>query len=407
VGGIKYPKLPDRRSSIILPNTAEGLPTVMPWDIPIEEFRRLPAEEIKEYMQTMQTLYNDYQDVLLVHSHTRDDLKEAISQTKQLESKLREEGDQLVLTEEELRREKTLVQAFLERGSSGTPVGSIAPKESRSTKLPDPPVLTDGKEPTIDNWAVKIRTKLSANADHYPTEALRMAYLASRVDGTANLHLQPRLRPTAVNRFETAEDMIEALDRVFGDPNKQQTAMTNLRKLYQGNKDFNEFWGEFQRLMAELDTMPKEFFLEEFRMRVSSELKRAMITVDIEDVSELAKKCQEWDRRLQQSKMAEARSKFRAPTPSTNTGTPMTSVTNSPTTAVMGQAPRRFGSPGPRPAQRESTPDRDRMMREGRCFRCRQVGHVSSLCPDRTAGPVMVKPPVVAIVDDLSDSGKE
>ena len=53
--------------------------------------------------------------------------------------------------------------------------------------------------------------KLAANADHYNTKALRMAYMDSRVDSNAYKHLATRLRIGARKLFATAEEMFEVL----------------------------------------------------------------------------------------------------------------------------------------------------------------------------------------------------
>jgi hypothetical protein len=39
----------------------------------------------------------------------------------------------------------------------------------RSAKIADPPLLTDGVEPTFANWKLQMQDKLKVNADHYPT----------------------------------------------------------------------------------------------------------------------------------------------------------------------------------------------------------------------------------------------
>ena len=48
---------------------------------------------------------------------------------------------------------------------------------SKSTKIPDPPVLTNGSEPTFEGWLSKIKNKLKVNADHFRDEQARMAYV--------------------------------------------------------------------------------------------------------------------------------------------------------------------------------------------------------------------------------------
>ena len=95
--------------------------------------------------------------------------------------------------------------------------------KNKSTKLLDPPILTDRKEPAYDDWLAKMQSKLEANQDHFPTQALQIGYIQSRIAGTAALHINPRLRPTAINKFKTADEIFEVLDKVFSDPNRKYT----------------------------------------------------------------------------------------------------------------------------------------------------------------------------------------
>ena len=88
-------------------------------------------------------------------------------------------------------------------------------------------------------------SKLAANADHYPTEELKMAYLVIHMEGTASLHFAPRLRNNAPNLFRIAKKIVKTLKRIFGDPNRRQTAINNYRRLYQKNDLFYTFWVEF------------------------------------------------------------------------------------------------------------------------------------------------------------------
>ena len=49
----------------------------------------------------------------------------------------------------------------------------------RSPKIPDPPILDDGSEPTWEEWVGKMQAKLAVNEDHYPTEVAYMGYVLS------------------------------------------------------------------------------------------------------------------------------------------------------------------------------------------------------------------------------------
>ena len=62
---------------------------------------------------------------------------------------------------------------------------------SKSAKIPDPPLLTDGKEPCFEDWLLLMTQKLEANHDHYDSPQLCHAYVASCCDGKAHKHITP------------------------------------------------------------------------------------------------------------------------------------------------------------------------------------------------------------------------
>ena len=86
--------------------------------------------------------------------------------------------------------------------------------------------------------------KLNANANHYLTKALRMAYINSRVDGEAYKHLAARLRISAQKLFAIAKKMFEILQKAYGNVNQVHTAMNKFLDLKM-TKNFNSFWAEF------------------------------------------------------------------------------------------------------------------------------------------------------------------
>ncbi|KAH0542447.1 hypothetical protein GP486_008640, partial [Trichoglossum hirsutum] len=64
---------------------------------------------------------------------------------------------------------------------SGTVGGTPAlPEGQRSTKLPDPPLFNGSTKDrvTYDNWLIQVENKLHGNADTYPTEDLKIIYVA-------------------------------------------------------------------------------------------------------------------------------------------------------------------------------------------------------------------------------------
>jgi hypothetical protein len=315
----------------------------------------------------------------------------------------------LVMDKEELSQE--LLQAL----RTTTPAREASPQTTaqKSTKLPDPPIFTGDSDPAIDDWLSKMRSKLKANSDHYPTPDLQMGYVENRVGGTAIKHLAPRLRSGSVNPFKSAEEMLEVLERIFADPNRRMTALQEFRKLYQGNKDFNSFWAEFQRLAAEIDYSP-ETLIDELRNKVSAELERAIITeTDPVDVYALARKCQLYDQNIQKVKAREAR--FQDKSRSARTMPARQPISPAPASAPASvPAPAKPPTTsnaltvytGPRNSQ-PRTPlteeERQRLRAENGCFYCRNLGHRAAECPAKARTGMLT---TVNLLEDQDSQGK-
>ncbi|KAK2732634.1 hypothetical protein FQN57_002595, partial [Myotisia sp. PD_48] len=115
--------------------------------------------------------------------------------------------------------------------------GEPRERSQRSAKLDDPKHLTDGKEPLFENWIFGMRRKLAVNADHFPIEESRIAYIENRTDGEAARHLAPRMRDENPEKFLTAEKMLEYLNGIYEDVNKLENAKTEYSRLIMKNGD--------------------------------------------------------------------------------------------------------------------------------------------------------------------------
>jgi hypothetical protein len=99
-----------------------------------------------------------------------------------------------------------------------------------------------------------IERKLAANAGHYPTAEHRVIYVASRCEGKALLHINPRLSKGASNPYRDASDIVEHLEGVFDNPNRAAEAYQEYQRLMMKPKDdFNDFLAEFVHLAEEAD----------------------------------------------------------------------------------------------------------------------------------------------------------
>ena len=168
-------------------------------------------------------------------------------------------------------------------------------RKTKSTKLSDLPMLTDGNiiRFDINRWESKMAKKLAANADHYNIEALCMVYMDSHMDGDAYGYLTARSRISARKLFATAEKMFEVLQKTYSDVNWQHTAMNKFRDLKM-TKNFNSFWAEFQVLASGLD-YNKATLISELKYKLTSSLSQ-VIAGDIswpKDIHKYVKQYQE------------------------------------------------------------------------------------------------------------------
>lgn len=92
------------------------------------------------------------------------------------------------------------------------------PEPKRSVKIPDPATLTDGQDPTFESWKIQIQDKLRINADHYPSEDSRKAFVFACTGGDAQGHLRPRYTSDAAELFGSYNDMIDHLATIFEGP---------------------------------------------------------------------------------------------------------------------------------------------------------------------------------------------
>jgi hypothetical protein len=58
---------------------------------------------------------------------------------------------------------------------------ALSEKERRSPKQPDPPLLSDGKDPTYTSWSILVQAKLRDNDDHFPSKNSKLTYVYGRM----------------------------------------------------------------------------------------------------------------------------------------------------------------------------------------------------------------------------------
>ncbi|KAJ5206730.1 hypothetical protein N7472_003178 [Penicillium cf. griseofulvum] len=86
----------------------------------------------------------------------------------------------------DIRERGDLAYCLLNATSSGASILEAATTR-KTTKMPDAPVLSDGKAVRFETWETIICQKLEANSDHYPLPVHRNLYVQSRCEGKAPL----------------------------------------------------------------------------------------------------------------------------------------------------------------------------------------------------------------------------
>ena len=220
-----------------------------------------------------------------------------------------------------------------------------------------------------------MRGKMAADEDLYDTLARRMVYVMNRVGGDAFGHLKPRARANAPRSWKDLDKMLAYLERVFGDLNRRANAETQFRALRQGSKDFNTFWAEFQRLSIELNRND-ETLISDLTSKFSYEMQLQLSTSDEEltDLLKYAERCQRVAQRLKDAGRAKvAAEKYAEKRAATTAKTAPKKVSTSTTTTQT-------TSSSAEPSRRLNISERDQLIKEARCFTCKQVGHQTTEC---------------------------
>jgi DNA-binding protein H-NS len=247
-----------------------------------------------------------------------------------------------------------------------------------SKKRPDPPVFTDGTDPTFESWKIQIRAKLRANADHYPSEEDKMEYLFSRTLGDAQKHLLPRFDEDSPTRFTSVKEMLSHLASIYVNPNKVRDAQFEYHRLrMETGQTFSAFQTTFLHLAGE-GQIPKESLRLDLFDKLPAYYQRMLLPVldDLKEYEQLAARCLTLDTGLKRieemnkKKGTRASDKSTAPAPPAAAGTARTPSAT--------PAPKASPSP-PERHSRHSTPAAETAAT---CFNCHKLGHFAASCPE-------------------------
>lgn len=262
--------------------------------------------------------------------------------------------------------------------------GAPATTGQRPARMPDPEKF-DGTRDKLRPFLTHLRLKL-AEPNAFPDVQSQLRYTVSRLEGIALEQVTTFVTDDGIN-FENVNTLITHLNTCFDDPDRVGTATHKLQTLKQGNRQFSEFYAEFQRyaLMSNWDNAALHATL---RRAISYELKMSLANRDTEpdnyiDLANLLTRIDSRQRALKQDSQPRTQN---TPAPRTQNTRPATApaATPHPTNTNSGHygvAPMDISA-----GRRKLTPEeRLHRMARGLCLYCGGAGHMAAVCPVKPA----------------------
>ncbi len=151
----------------------------------------------------------------------------------------------------------------------------------KSVKLPDSPIFTETDDPTWETWNTKIADKLDANADHYPTEKIRIAYVVSRLEGDADQQTYAKRRVGAPSPYQSLSELLKHLKGIYEDQDLIRKCRREYVALKQLNKLFSSFYSEFTRIFSFLN-YDDAILMNDIQDKINNRLQDALSVCSIE-----------------------------------------------------------------------------------------------------------------------------
>ncbi len=148
-------------------------------------------------------------------------------------------------------------------------------------KLPDSPIFTGTDDSIWKTWNIKIADKLDVNANHYPTEKIRIVYVVSRLEGDADQQTYAKRRVDALSSYQSLSELLKHLKEIYEDQNLIRKCRREYVALKQLNKPFSSFYSEFTRIFSFLN-YDDAILMNDIQDKINNRLQNALSVCPIE-----------------------------------------------------------------------------------------------------------------------------
>jgi len=148
-------------------------------------------------------------------------------------------------------------------------------------KLSNSPIFIETDDSTWKTWNIKIADKLDVNANHYPTEKIRIAYVIFRLEDDADQQTYAKRRVDASSPYQSLSELLKHLKEIYEDQNLIRKCRREYVALKQLNKPFSSFYSEFTRIFSFLN-YDDTILMNDIQNKINNRLQNALSVCLIE-----------------------------------------------------------------------------------------------------------------------------
>lgn len=154
---------------------------------------------------------------------------------------------------------------------------SVLPAEPSKIRYPRIPFSDHKGEIEYDSWKMVMKLFIEEYSGNFRTDASQLKAYFKCTAGEAQALILRNMHPELAGTFESADDVLKALDQRFYDHNQVQTAKRKYYQLEQGLASYHDFRSKFTTY-ATTGKIARSRWFEDVCEKINPHLKRAIMT---------------------------------------------------------------------------------------------------------------------------------